>query len=85
MDGNELAPTSHLFNWLFLGLSGQQIFASRYLDEKYAEMMVMIGPEQSFLFLPPQSYQDFQHFAAGLQNCVIVAPTEAEFASRDQF
>lgn len=47
--------------------------------------MVMVGPEQSFLFLPPQSYQEFQHFAARLQNCVIVAPTEAEFASRDQF
>lgn len=36
LDGAEHLQTNYLFNWLFLGLSGQAIFNNKYLDPIYS-------------------------------------------------
>jgi len=53
LDGAEHINTSFLFNWLFLGLSGSSIYANRYLDPIYSEMIVFIGTKENFIFVTP--------------------------------
>jgi hypothetical protein len=85
LDGGEHPCTSFLFNWLFLGLSGNQILNNRYLDPKYSELIIYISSRESYIFLPPDSRQDLEYLVYALQNCTVFAPTESEFNNRDQF
>ena len=85
IDGGEHSSTSYLFNWLFLGLSGSQIYNNRFLDPKYNELIVFVTNRESFVFLPPECRKDLEYLVYALQNCTVFAPTEKEFNSRDQF
>ena len=55
LDGAEHLQTNYLFNWLFLGLSGQAIFNNKYLDPIYSEIVVLLSPKESFIFITPQA------------------------------
>jgi hypothetical protein len=58
LDGGEHPCTSFLFNWLFLGLSGQQVYNNRFLDPRFAEIIVLLSPKDSFIFLPPDAAKE---------------------------
>lgn len=85
MDGGDHPCTAFLFNWLFLGLSGQQVYNNRFLDPKYAETIVLLSPKESFIFLPPEVSNELESLVYALQNCTVFAATDKEFANRDQF
>ena len=75
-DGGDHPCTTFLFNWLFLGLSGQQVYNNRFLDPKYGEIIVMLSPKESFIFLPPEVSAELESLVYALQNCIVFAPTE---------
>lgn len=83
LDGAEHVYTNYLLNWLFLGLSGQAIFTNKYLDPIYSEMIIVISPQESFIFLTPQAKQEFEPLIYALQNCNVYCPTEKEYAAKD--
>ena len=83
LDGAEYPQTNYLFNWLFLGLSGQAIFNNKYLDPVYSEMIIIVSPKESFIFLTPQAKKEFEPLIYTLQNCSIYCPTEKEYAAKD--
>jgi hypothetical protein len=85
LDGGDHSCTSFLFNWLFLGLSGQQVYNNRFLDPKYSELIVFLSAKDSFVFLPPDCRQELEPLIYALQNCTVFAPTDSEFNNRDQF
>ena len=80
LDSNEAA---YLFNWLFLGLSGKNIYTNKYLHENYSEMIVLIHNEQSYIFLPPKAKSIFEHLIYGIPNCRIFCPTENEYDNKE--
>jgi hypothetical protein len=83
MDGAEHAHTNYLFNWLFLGLSGPAIFNNKYLEPIYSEMIVVVSPKESFIFLTPEAKKEFEPLIYALQNCNIYCPTDKEYAAKD--
>jgi hypothetical protein len=83
IDGSEYAHTSYLFNWLFLGLSGPAIFNNKYLDPVYSEMIIIVSPKESFIFLTPQAKKEFEPLIHTLQNCTMYCPTDKQYAAKD--
>lgn len=84
LDGSEHPSTSYLFNWLFLGLSGGAVFANKYLDPVFAEMIVVVGVKESFIFVTPDAKKQLEHLLYALQNCTVFCPTPAEYAAKDK-
>lgn len=53
LDGGDSVQSAYLFNWLFLGLSGKIITINKYLDPVYSEMIIVISPKGSHIFITP--------------------------------
>lgn len=83
LDGGQHYHTNYLFNWLFLGLSGNSIFNNKYLDPIYGEIIVLVSSRQSFLFITPAAKRELQPLIYTLQNVNVYCPTEAEYLAKD--
>jgi len=75
MDAADCSSSNYLFNWLFLGLSGKNIFLNKYLEEAYNETIVFINSEKSFIFVSPAGKILLEHLIYGIPNCVVFSPT----------
>ncbi len=53
LDSNNQIDSTYLFNWLFLGMSGQEIFINKYLDPIYHEMVILLSSQGSHVFVTP--------------------------------
>jgi hypothetical protein len=53
MDGGDHPQTAYLMNWLINGFSGANIYKNRYLDEIFNDVMLLISPNNSYVFLTP--------------------------------
>lgn len=58
LDAKDSVYSAYLFNWLFLGLSGKSITINKYLDPIYSELIVIISPKGSHIFITPEAKQN---------------------------
>lgn len=53
LDARDCVQSAYLFNWLFLGQSGKSITINKYLDPIYSEIVAVISPKGSHIFITP--------------------------------
>ncbi len=55
LDARDCVHSAYLFNWLFLGLSGKAITINKYLDPIYSEIVLVVSPKGSHIFITPEA------------------------------
>lgn len=55
LDARDCVQSAYLFNWLFLGQSGKSITINKYLESAYSEIVAIISPKGSHIFMSPEA------------------------------
>ena len=83
MDARDCIQSAYLFNWLFLGQSGKSITINKYLDPVFSEMVVIISPKGSHIFLTPEAKSELENLISSIPNCTIFCPTEKQYDNKE--
>lgn len=82
LDARDCVQSAYLFNWLFLGQSGKSITINKYLDPIYSEIVAVISPKGSHIFITPEAKDELENLIYSLPNCSVFSPTEKEYNNK---